>query len=174
MAGVRSLRIPENGDTDVLILNRQPGQSLIIRPQPTLDPATPVGELFRAEPIEVRVTGVRGSHVRLGVTAHGGLCILRDELKPEPADKFLPADTRLALALKLRVLMHLRHQTTDTLALVAKLPRETVWKAECGAGIDNLADLNKLAHALRVKPVDLFRPPGRTEEERAVLERLDK
>jgi hypothetical protein len=163
----------ENGDTDVLILNRQPGQSLIIRPQSTLDPATPVGELFRAEPIQVRVTDIKGKYVRLGVTAHGGLCILRDELKPEPAGEILPGDTRLALALKLRVLMHLRHQTTDTLALAAKLPRETVWKAECGAGLDNLADLTKIARALRVKPVDLFRPPGRTEEERAILHLLE-
>jgi sRNA-binding carbon storage regulator CsrA len=158
----------------MLILSRYTGQSFIIRPQPTLNPATPVAELFTDEPIRVHVTGVKGNQVRLGVAAHGGLCIVREELKPLATQKALTVDTRLALAMKLRVLMHLRKQTTESLALAAGLPFDRVMKAECGAGVEELADLDKLAHALRVKTLELFRPPGRTPEERVILSMLEK
>lgn len=153
----------------MLILDRQVGQSFIIRLQPNLDPATPVGELFSAEPIGVRVTRIKGDRVRLGVSAHGALCIVREELAPQP----LAPDARVALAMKLRVLMYLRKHTVQSLAQAAGLPVERVMFAEGGAGVEDFTDLEKLARALRVKTVELFRPPGRTLEERAVLAELE-
>jgi sRNA-binding carbon storage regulator CsrA len=158
----------------MLILTRYPGDAFIIRPQVNLDPATLVSELFATEPVLVRITAVKGSQVRLGISAHAGLCVVREELKPLTNDKPLAADTRLALALKLRVLMYLRKHTSQSLAEASGLPLERVLMAEGGTGVEKLADLDKLAHALRVKTVELFRPPGRTPEERAILEMLDK
>lgn len=158
----------------MLLLNRKPGQGFYIQPQPNLDLATPVSTLFEREPILVRVTGVKGSQVRLGINAHEGLCIVRDELQPLPATRALPPDTRLALALKLRVLMYQRQLTSESLAAASGLTLETVLLAECGSGVQDMAVLGKLARALRVKTLELFRPPGRTEEERRILEMLDR
>jgi sRNA-binding carbon storage regulator CsrA len=64
----------------MLILTRLPGQRLRIEPRPDLDPATPVAELFRGGPIEILVARVEGGRVQLGVEAHPGLLVLRDEL----------------------------------------------------------------------------------------------
>lgn len=64
----------------MLILTRKPGQLLRIEPRPELDPSSTVGELFRGGPIRIVVGRVCGSQVRLGIQAHPGLAILRDEL----------------------------------------------------------------------------------------------
>lgn len=66
----------------MLILTRKPGQLLTIGPDPSLDPATPVHELFLDGPIVLLVAGVRGSVVKLGIRAHPRLTILREELLP--------------------------------------------------------------------------------------------
>lgn len=66
----------------MLILTRKPGQLLTIGPDPSLDPATPVLELFADGPIVLLVAGVRGSVVKLGIRAHPRLTILREELLP--------------------------------------------------------------------------------------------
>lgn len=69
----------------MLILTRKPGQMLTIHPQGTLDPATPIGELFRAGPIEVIVSRIYGDKVRIGINAHPGLLITRSERGPDEA-----------------------------------------------------------------------------------------
>ena len=66
----------------MLILTRHPGQSLSLHPHPTLDPGTPVEQLFAEGPIQVQVLRVAGPQVHLGVAAPAGLCILREELQP--------------------------------------------------------------------------------------------
>ena len=66
----------------MFIFTRKPSQSLSIHPHPTLDPGTPVEQLFVGGPIQVQVLGVQGAQVRLGVAASAGFCILRDELLP--------------------------------------------------------------------------------------------
>lgn len=66
----------------MLILTRKPGQLLTIGPDPSLDPATPIHELFPDGPIVLLVAGVRGSVVKLGIRAHPRLTILREELLP--------------------------------------------------------------------------------------------
>lgn len=157
----------------MLILTRQPGQAFSIAPQPNLSPATTVAELFAAGPISVRVMRIRGDRVRFGVEAHAGLCIVREELPPLEVPRLVGGDARMALARKLRVLMVQRGLTTHALATAAGLPWDRVVAAECGAGAAELDDLDKIARALRVKVVELFRPVGRTLQERAILEILE-
>jgi sRNA-binding carbon storage regulator CsrA len=63
----------------VLVLTRKPGQIVEIKPDPSLDPATPVGELFAHGPIEVIALTINGSQVKLGISADMGFLILRRE-----------------------------------------------------------------------------------------------
>lgn len=65
----------------MLIITRRVSQSFIILPEPGLDLATPVGELFHQGPIEVAVTQVSGSRVRIRIAADERLLILREELR---------------------------------------------------------------------------------------------
>ncbi len=69
----------------MLILTRRVGQSLIIGPGAGLDPSMSVGELFRQGPIEVVVSSMNGSRVKLSIVADRRLLILRDELCPGDA-----------------------------------------------------------------------------------------
>lgn len=64
----------------MLILTRKPGQRVRIEPDASLDPGTPIGELFASGPIEVVVTRVAGHRVRIGIIAPSGLTILREEI----------------------------------------------------------------------------------------------
>jgi len=64
----------------MLILTRRVGQSFIIAPGTSLDPATSIGELFRQGPIEVSVSSVRGGRVKLNIVADRRFLILREEL----------------------------------------------------------------------------------------------
>jgi sRNA-binding carbon storage regulator CsrA len=64
----------------MLALARKPGQSLVIEPDPALDPQTTVGELFRGGAITITVIQVSGSVVKLGIDADRRLVVLRDEL----------------------------------------------------------------------------------------------
>lgn len=68
----------------MLIITRKRGQIIRIAPAPNTDPATPLSDIFAEGPIEVIVAQVRGSHVRLGVTAPFALTILREELTIVP------------------------------------------------------------------------------------------
>mgnify|MGYP001585360891 FL=1 len=153
----------------MLILTRKPSQSLSIYPHPTLDLGTPVEQLFAGGPIHVQVLGVQGSQVRLGVAVPGGLCILREELRPAAGIESLSEGTRRMLARKLKVLMFLNLHSTQSLALAAGLAPDRVLAAECGVGPLVLDDLEKLARVLGVKVLELFLSPGRTVAERAIL-----
>lgn len=77
----------------MLIITRRVGQAVQIMLNPAIDPMTPIGKIFACGPIEVIVTRLRDSQVRLGVQAHPALTILREELTM-PAN----ATARLRLA----------------------------------------------------------------------------
>ena len=156
----------------MLILTRKPSQSLSIHPHPTLDPGTPVEQLFVGGSIQVQVVGVQGAQVRLGVAAPAGFCILRDEWRPRAAAP-LSEGARRVLARKLKVLMFLHRHSTQSLAAAAGLAPARVLSAENGVGALVLDDLEKIARVLGVKVVELFLSPGRTEAERVILALLE-
>lgn len=155
----------------MLILTRKQGQSFTINPQPNLDPDTPIKQLFADGPIRVQVVGLHGPPARLGVEANPGFSILRDELLPTAGP--LPDGARRLLARKLKLLMFRQRHSTQSLAAASGLAPARVWAAESGVGLLGLEDLERLAVALDVKVVELFRPAGRTEEERVVLAMLE-
>ncbi len=64
----------------MLVLTRKPGQSIKIEPDEGLRPTTPVGRLFADGPMEIVVLRVERNQVKIGITAHSGLKILREEL----------------------------------------------------------------------------------------------
>ena len=157
----------------MLILTRKPGQSLSIHPHPTLDPGTPVEQVFADGPIRMQVLRVQGPQVRLGVAAPVGLCILCEELRSVAAASPLSEGARLMLARKLQVLMVLNLQSTQSLAAAARLAPARVQAAVCGAGVLLLDDLKKIARVLGVKVMELFIPPGRTAAERVIVALLE-
>ena len=65
----------------MLILARKAGQAFRITPAAGLDPAMSVGELFSHGPIEIVVTDIGRSVVKIGIKAHKGLLVLREELE---------------------------------------------------------------------------------------------
>lgn len=158
----------------MLILTRKPGQALTIRPLWQLDPSTPVEQLFCDGAIRISVTAVRGPQVRLGVVAHPGFHILREELLTTPKPGLLPETTRLVLARKLRVVRLLRRLSGERLAQMAGLSLTGVTAAESGAGVVYLDDVEKMARVLNVAVSELFREPGVTPEERVVLALLEE
>jgi sRNA-binding carbon storage regulator CsrA len=157
----------------MLFLTRKPGQSLLIHPHSSLDPGTPVEQVFAEGPIQVQVLGMQGTQVRLGVAAPAGLCIVREELRFRVAVHPLPEGARRRLARKLKVLMFLNLHSTQSLAVAAGLAPARVLAAESGAGVLMLDDLEKIARVLGVKVVELFFSPGRTAAERLVLGLLE-
>lgn len=64
----------------MLALTLKDGQSVRIFPDESLDPATPVGELFRDGPIEITVVHRDGNRVRLAFNAPREFLILRTGL----------------------------------------------------------------------------------------------
>ena len=142
-------------------------------PAPSLGPGTPVEQVFVEGPIEVRVLGVRGSQVRLGVVAPADLYILREELRLRAGANPLPEGAPQQLARKLKVLMFIYRHSTQSLALAAGLAPDRVLAAESGVGVVMLDDLEKIARVLGVKVVELFYSPGRTAAERVVLGLLE-
>ena len=64
----------------MLILTRKPGELITIRHDLSLDPATPVGDLFLDGPIEIGIVRVNGCQVKIGIQADPRLHILRAEL----------------------------------------------------------------------------------------------
>ena len=80
-----ALYIIQQGQWTMLILTRRSGQMLTIHPHATLDPATTIGELFRAGPIEVLVSRIDGDKVRIGINAHPELLITRCERESDEA-----------------------------------------------------------------------------------------
>ena len=157
----------------MLILTRHPGQSLSLHPHPTLDPGTPVEQLFAEGSIRVQVLRVQGPQVHLGVAAPAGLCILREELQPAVPVWPLSEGARRWLARKLKVLMLLNLHSTQSLAAAAGLTPERVRAIESGVGVVVLDDLEKIAPVLGVTVLDLFLLPGRTAAERVILGLLE-
>lgn len=64
----------------MLILTRRTGQSVQISLHPAVDPMTPIGKIFAWGPVEIVVTRLCATQVRLGIQAHPALTILREEL----------------------------------------------------------------------------------------------
>ncbi len=157
----------------MLILTRHPGQSLTICPHPTLDPATPVEQLFAGGSIQMQVLGVQGPQVHLGVAAPCGLCIVREELRSSAVVNPLSEEARRMLARKLKVLLFLNLHSTQSLAVAAGLAPARVLVAESGVGAIVLDDLEKIARVLGVKVLELFLSPGRTAAERVILGLLE-
>ena len=157
----------------MLIFTRHPGQSLSLHPHPTLDPGTPVEQVFAGGLIQVQVLGVRGAQVHLGVAAPSGLCIVREELRSRVVVNPLSEEARRRLARKLKVLMFLNLHSTQSLAVAAGLAPARVLAAENGVGVLVLDDLAKIAQVLGVRVLELFRSPGRTVAEQVILGLLE-
>lgn len=157
----------------MLILTRRPGEALSIRPVWQLDPATPVEQLFSEGAIRIAITGVRGSQVRLGVSAHKSFHILREELLAVPKAGLLPEVAREVLARKLHVVKLIRRMSSECLAQAAGLSLTAVMAAESGSGVVYLDDVERMAQVLKVGVGELFREPGGTVEERVVLALLE-
>jgi hypothetical protein len=49
-------------------------------PYPELDPATPVGELFKTGPIQISILDIGTTRMRIGIDAPPGIIVLREEL----------------------------------------------------------------------------------------------
>ena len=64
----------------MLFLTRTLGESVYIDLMEHIDPRTPVGDVFGRGPIELVITSIRGSEVKLGISADPVLRILRAEL----------------------------------------------------------------------------------------------
>lgn len=64
----------------MLVLTRRSGQSIRLAPDPALDPATPIGELFRDGPIRIYIVGIAENRLRVGIEAHPRIEVVRDEL----------------------------------------------------------------------------------------------
>lgn len=158
----------------MLILTRRPGEAVSIRPSWQLDPSTPVEQLFNEGAIKIAITGVRGSQVRLGITAHKSFLILREELWAAPQAGLLPGELREVLARKLRVVKLIRRLNSERLAQAASLSLTAVMAAESGTGVVYLDDVEKMAQALKVSVGELFREPDGTVEERIALALLEE
>ena len=70
-----------------MILSRRSGEAVRIQPKEDLDPMTPIGTLFADGAIEVVVTSIDAHHVKLGIRAHRGMLILREELSVRSPDQ---------------------------------------------------------------------------------------
>lgn len=64
----------------MLIITRKAGQVVYIELDSETDPATPIGDIFSEGAIEIVIAQVRGSYVRLGITAPLTLAIRRAEI----------------------------------------------------------------------------------------------
>lgn len=78
----------------MLVLTRKPDEDLVIRPALGLDPQMTVAELFAGGPLLVRVIGVNGRRVKVGVDAPLTLDVARSELLGTPMAEALEAARR--------------------------------------------------------------------------------
>lgn len=76
----------------MLMLSRRLGEALQIELGEDTAPSTTIGELFRAGPIEITVTQIVGSRVKLGIQADRRLVVLRTELIGGPKAEKRAAD----------------------------------------------------------------------------------
>ncbi len=66
----------------MLVLTRCRGEAIRLLPHPELDPATPIGELFKNGPIRIVIVDVGPNRMQIGINAHPGIIVVRDELPP--------------------------------------------------------------------------------------------
>ncbi len=69
-------------EATVFFLTRSPSQSIYLSLANSVDPTTPIGELFKDGPLRVRIMAIRGSQVRIGVQVPQSLEVHREE-RPE-------------------------------------------------------------------------------------------
>ncbi|MEZ5444472.1 MAG: carbon storage regulator [Gammaproteobacteria bacterium] len=63
----------------MLFFNRGPSQSIYLSLAEDIDPAMPVGELFKEGPIRIRIMSVNGTQVRIGVRSPLHLDVYRED-----------------------------------------------------------------------------------------------
>ncbi len=66
----------------MLILERRPGESILIYPSSSLDPDMRVSELFGQDPIRISIRSHDNRPVKIAISAPEKIKILREELKP--------------------------------------------------------------------------------------------
>jgi len=64
----------------MLVVSRDISESVIISPDPLLDPNTTIAELFNSGPILITVTDIQHNRVRIGIQAPAQINIVRSEL----------------------------------------------------------------------------------------------
>lgn len=65
----------------MLVLSRRIGEKIFIDLAHDSDPTLPASELFERGPLEIRITQIQGSQVKVGLVVDGRLRILRAELR---------------------------------------------------------------------------------------------
>lgn len=145
----------------MLLLTRRRGQAITIQPGQGTDLASPVGRLFSTGPIVVQVNRFIQDQVKLGITAHPDLLILREEIAAQvnpgyPADSNRLADIgsndcRIVLAGQIRYLCQQRQLTPAQLAKVSGVALTTLAAIEHGKGVITLDELQQLARALGMR-----------------------
>jgi len=144
----------------MLLLTRKSGQSITIQPGQGMDDATPIGTIFSAGPIEVKVNWVTRGSVGLGVTAHRQLTILRNEIllyDSFPLELPENYNWREVLARNVFELRERRKLSTQQLADKSHLAVTTIYALERGQGFIDLDDLEELANALAVNVKELLK-----------------
>ncbi len=66
----------------MLILTRCRGEAIRLLPHPGLNPATPIGELFKNGPIRIVIVDIGPNRMQIGIEANPGFTVIRDELSP--------------------------------------------------------------------------------------------
>lgn len=151
----------------MLVLTRRPGQAITIQPALGVDLAAPVGALFAHGPIEVRVNRIEEGRVKIGITAHTNLVILRDELTLRSPFRLNPvanvssmSSGRDRLARSVFGLRMQQHLSVKQLADTSQIPFRQLCDIESGTTNVGLEDLEKLAIALGTDIAELFRSDG--------------
>jgi sRNA-binding carbon storage regulator CsrA len=64
----------------MLLIKRKPGEAFLIQPADTLDPRTPIQDLFGSGPIKIQIRQINGIQVKVGIRADERFAIIREEL----------------------------------------------------------------------------------------------
>lgn len=147
----------------MLILSRKPGQFITIQPEAGVDVSQPVDKFFSNHPIEVYVTNIDRGEVKLGISAHRSLNIVRGELLPKHqcVDGDVCKNTRYGQArqhLAVNIYNYrLNHQwTINEMAVLTRIPIHVLMTMENGASRVNLEDLEVIAEVFDVGVAGLF------------------
>ncbi len=66
----------------MLVLTRCRGEAIRLLPHSGLDPTTPIRELFKNGPIRIVIVDIGPNRMQIGIEAHPGITVVRDELPP--------------------------------------------------------------------------------------------